>query len=323
MKTIPSTVWALGIVSLLTDVSSEMIHSLLPLFLVSVLGAGALTVGWIEGSAEAVALIVKTFSGTLSDRFGRRKRWVLAGYGLATLTKPLFALANSIPLVFGARFLDRIGKGIRGAPRDALIADATPAAVRGAAFGLRQSLDTIGAFVGPLLAIVLMRLTGDHYRRVFAFAVIPGVLALIILFYGVREPDQKMRPTARPAIRWHVWQQLGRTYWMVVALGSVFTLARFSEAFLLLRAQSTGMTPDMVPIHPGDHECGLFRNRLPRGPHLRSRGPHGLAGRGHGFSFRFGYSVGAFAKCVAGCFGCGPVGHAHGVDAGVVCRSGG
>ena len=185
---IPTGIWVLGFVSLLMDVSSEMIHSLLPLFLVSSLGASALTVGIIEGLAESTALIVKIFSGTLSDYLGKRKVLAVTGYALGALSKPLFALAPGIGTVLGARLIDRVGKGIRGAPRDALIADIAPAEIRGAAYGLRQSLDTVGAFLGPLLAVVLMLWWADQFRAVFWVAVIPGLLSVSLLLFGVREP---------------------------------------------------------------------------------------------------------------------------------------
>jgi MFS family permease len=230
------------------DISSEMIHSVLPLFLVAALHSNVMFVGLIEGVAEATALITKTFSGFLSDRFGKRKIFALAGYGLGTLTKPLFAMAPGVGLVFIARFLDRIGKGIRGAPRDALMADITPPEIRGAAFGLRQSLDTAGAFMGPLLAVLLMTLTGNHFRFVFWVAVIPGLLAVSILALGVKEPVTEGSASPRPPIRFRDLKQFQFPYWLVVGFGTVFTLARFSEAFLLLRAQSVGMRENWVPL---------------------------------------------------------------------------
>ncbi len=245
---LPRTVWALGLVSLCMDVSSEMIHSLLPVFLVTVLGSSALAVGVIEGLAEGSALVTKTFSGALSDRLGRRKILALAGYGLGALTKPLFALATGAGLVLAARFLDRIGKGIRGAPRDALVADVTPPESRGAAYGLRQSLDTVGAFLGPLLAAGLMAATGGHFRTVFWIAVIPGGVAVAILALAVREPRAPHDATPRPSLRWSALKDLSPAYGRVVAVGFVFTLARFSEAFLLLRAQSVGLGAAAIPL---------------------------------------------------------------------------
>jgi MFS family permease len=232
---------------MLMDMSSEMIHSLLPVFLVSVLGASALTVGVIEGVAEAVALISKVFSGALSDYLGRRKALVVIGYSLATATKPLFALASSAGMVFTARFVDRVGKGIRGAPRDALIADLTPVDSRGAAFGLRQSLDTVGALLGPLLAIGLMLLWSDDYRAVFWVAMIPGLFAISLLFIGVREPQREAAEKPVNPIHWRELQRLGRAYWWVVAIGAAFALARFSEAFLILRAQQGGLAAAWIP----------------------------------------------------------------------------
>jgi MFS family permease len=246
---IPAGIWALGFVSLLMDVSSEMIHSLLPVFMVTVLGASALAVGFIEGAAEATALIVKIFSGALSDYLGRRKWLAVAGYALGALTKPVFALAPSVGWVLAARLADRIGKGIRGAPRDALVADLAPPAIRGAAFGLRQSLDTVGAFVGPLLAVALMLAWANDFRAVFWVAVIPGLAAVALLVFGVREPQRHAdgAPRVNP-IRIDNLRRLGRGYRWVVALGALFTLARFSEAFLVLRAQQGGMPVAWVPL---------------------------------------------------------------------------
>lgn len=244
---IPRGVWALGFVSLFMDISSEMIHGLLPLFLVSVLGANALIVGIIEGIGEALALIVRLFAGVLSDYLKRRKPLVLIGYLLGTLSKPLFALANSDGFVLTARSLDRIGKGIRGAPRDALIADLTPAKIRGAAYGLRQSLDSMGAVLGPSLAIVFMWLSNDNFRFVFWLAVIPGLLSVAVIVLFVKEPKQH---PADANIRFHLSdiKKLSRIYWLILIVGMVFTLARFSEAFLLLRAQETGLPTHFVPL---------------------------------------------------------------------------
>jgi MFS family permease len=247
-RQIPSGVWALGLVSLLMDLSSEMIHALLPLYLVVAFGASALTVGIIEGIAEATALIVKIFSGALSDRLGKRKLLAALGYGLAALTKPLFPLAPSVAWLFAARFVDRIGKGIRGAPRDALIADLSPAEVRGASFGLRQSLDTVGAFLGPLVALALMVLTADNFPLVFWIATIPALLCFAVIMFAVHEPERPvaLAPVRAPLSRAEI-ARLGRSFWLVVAVATVFTLARFSEAFLLLRAQSVGLAVALVP----------------------------------------------------------------------------
>jgi MFS family permease len=248
MKHLPAGVWVLGFVSMLMDISSEMIHALLPLFLVTTLGASALAVGLIEGAAESLALIVKVFSGVLSDWWGRRKALVVFGYGLSAFTKPLFALANGAGLVVIARLVDRIGKGIRGAPRDALIADIAPPAMRGAAFGLRQSLDTVGAFIGPLLAVGLMILWANDFRAVFWAAAIPAFLAVALLLWGLDEPATVRARTPGNPIRRENLRRLGKQYWWVVAVGAVFSLARFSEAFLLLRAQQGGMALSLVPL---------------------------------------------------------------------------
>ena len=246
---LPPSIWALGFVSLLMDISSEMIHSLLPMFMVSVLGASALAVGLIEGAAEATALIVKVFSGALSDYLGKRKRLAVIGYALGAFTKPLFAMSSSLTVILAARVTDRIGKGIRGAPRDALVADLAPPEIRGAAFGLRQSLDTVGAFVGPLLAVALMLLWSNDFRAVFWVAVIPGIMAVALLIFGVREPDRHVDGSKRSnPIRRENLRRLPRTYWMVVGVGALFTLARFSEAFLVLRAQQGGMPVAWVPL---------------------------------------------------------------------------
>lgn len=247
-RTLPHGVWALGLVSLLMDLSSEMIHSLLPVFLVTVLGAGALSVGIVEGVAEATSSIVKLFSGTLSDRLGRRKPLVLLGYGMAALTKPLFPLAGSVAMVLAARFVDRVGKGIRGAPRDALIADLTPPDQRGAAYGLRQALDTVGAVLGPLAAMALMALSADDFRLVFWVAAVPALLCVTVLALGVREPPS----AARARLPRPLWSRagvagLGPRFWALVAVAVVMTLARFSEAFLVLRALDVGLAVALVP----------------------------------------------------------------------------
>ncbi|MDN2487352.1 MFS transporter [Kosakonia sacchari] len=245
---IPAGVWVLGGVSMLMDISSEMIHSLLPLFMATTLGTSVVIIGLIEGLAEATALMVKVFSGMLSDYIGKRKGLALLGYGMGALSKPLFALASTSGLVFGARMMDRLGKGIRGAPRDALVADVTPAEIRGAAFGLRQSLDTVGAFLGPLLAVALMLLWNDNFQAVFWIAVIPGVLAVALLFFGLHEPQTPITQKRTNPIRRENLKRLSRAYWWVVALGFVFTLARFSEAFLVLRAQQMEIPLATIPL---------------------------------------------------------------------------
>jgi len=248
LSRIPRGVWVLGFVSMLMDVSSEMIHSLLPLFMVTVLGASALAVGLIEGLAESTALLVRVFSGVLSDYLGKRKWLAVLGYGLGALTKPLFAIASSTGMVLTARLLDRVGKGIRGAPRDALIADITPESVRGAAFGLRQSLDTVGAFLGPLLGVGLMLLWANDFRAVFWVAVIPGLMAVALLAFGVREPQRRDGEKTVNPIRRENLKRLSAAYWWVVGIGAVFTLARFSEAFLVLRADQGGIPLALVPL---------------------------------------------------------------------------
>ncbi len=244
----PAGIWVLGFVSLLMDISSEMIHSLLPLFLVGTLGVGVLAVGVIEGIAESTALIAKVFSGTLSDYLGRRKGLAVLGYAMGAFTKPAFALANGVGVVVAARFIDRVGKGIRGAPRDALVADIAPPAIRGAAFGLRQSLDTVGAFVGPLLATALMLVWANDFRAVFWVAAVPGFAAVALLVVGVREPAPATAVRPANPIRREALARLGAAYWWVVGLGAVFTLARFSEAFLVLRASQLGVPMAWVPL---------------------------------------------------------------------------
>jgi MFS family permease len=248
-RQIPAGVWVLGFVSMLMDVSSEMIHALLPVYLVTVLGTTALTVGVIEGIAEATAAITKVFSGALSDFIGKRKTLVAIGYGLAALTKPLFPLAPSVGWLVAARFIDRIGKGIRGAPRDALVADLAPPHLRGASFGLRQSLDTAGAFIGPGIAVALMWLTADNFHLVFWVAVVPAVAAFALIVFAVREPQRPTAPkTTRPPISLSELERLGGRFWLVVGVATAFTLARFSEAFLVLQAQSTGLPLALIPL---------------------------------------------------------------------------
>ena len=245
---LPAGIWVLGFVSLLMDISSEMIHALLPLFMVGTLGMGVALVGLLEGLAEATALILKVFSGVISDWFGKRKPLAVLGYGLGAATKPLFALATGPGMIFTARLLDRVGKGIRGAPRDALVADIAPPEQRGAAFGLRQSLDTVGAFLGPLLAVGLMLLWANDFRAVFAVAIIPAALCVALLVLGVQEPERPAgAPRVNPISRTNL-KRLPRAYWWVVGVGAVFTLARFSEAFLVLRAEQVGIALALVPL---------------------------------------------------------------------------
>jgi MFS family permease len=245
---LPRTVWALGLVSLFMDISSEMIHALLPIYIVNVFGATMITMGFIEGIAEATAMITKVFSGVLSDWLGRRKLLAALGYGLAAFTKPVFPLATGVGWLVVARFVDRIGKGIRGAPRDALVADVTPPALRGAGFGLRQALDTTGAFVGPLLAIGLMLATANSYRTVFWIAVIPAFIAFAIIVFGVKEAPHAIRKSATTPVYMEQTMRLSAPFWSVVAIATVFTLARFSEAFLVIKAQRSGMPVAFVPM---------------------------------------------------------------------------
>ena len=273
---LPRTVWALGLVSLLMDASSETIHGLLPLFLTTTLGASVALVGIIDGVAEATAAVAKVYSGYVSDRVGRRKPLILLGYGLGALSKPLFPLAASAGLVFGARFIDRIGKGLRGAPRDALIADVTPDCQRGRAYGLRQALDTVGAFIGPLAAIGLMQIYADDIRAVFWFAALPALLSVLLVLFGVQDTEATPRPaSARPPIQWRDLRSLDAAYWRVVALGVVFTLARFSEAFLILKAHDSGLRLALAPLvlvamnvvySLGAYPAGVLADRMrPRG----------------------------------------------------------
>ena len=276
-RRVPSGVVALGFVSLLMDVSSEMIHALLPIFMVTVLGASATGVGIVEGIAEATASVVKVFSGALSDRMGRRKPLLLLGYGMAALSKPAFPLAGSVAEVLGARFIDRVGKGIRGAPRDALIADITPPEHRGAAYGLRQSMDSVGAILGPLAAIALLWLYAGDMRAVFWWAVLPGLHAVLLLALGVREPARQQTGKRPWPLRRAEIATLPRAYWIVLGIGAVFALARFSEAFLILRAQADGLAIGWLPLvlvgmnivyAVGAMPAGVLSDRIGRGAPL-------------------------------------------------------
>ncbi len=246
---LPRAIWAIGFVSMFMDISSEMIHALLPVYLTTVLGASMMSVGLIEGIAEATASITKLFSGVVSDWFGKRKLLAVIGYGLAAFTKPVFPLAASIGWITAARFIDRIGKGIRGAPRDALVADITPKELRGAAFGLRQSLDTVGAFLGPVIAIALMWWSANDFKFIFWMAVIPAFVAVAVLVFGVKEPADV------PRAKGQVWplssqamKAMGGSFWLVMAIATLFTLARFSEAFLILKAQQSGLSLMWMPM---------------------------------------------------------------------------
>lgn len=247
-RKLPRGIWVLGFVSMFMDISSELVHSLLPLFMATALGASMVTIGIVEGVAEGAAAITKVFSGAISDYFGKRKLLAVVGYALGALTKPVFPLATTIGWVFGARFVDRIGKGIRGAPRDALIADIAPPQLRGAAYGLRQSLDSFGAFVGPLLAVAFMIWLENDIKAVLWVAVVPAFLAVFLLIVALREPES---PEQAAGPRNHLTladaRRLPFRYWLVVMLGAVFTLARFSEAFLILRAQDVGLAIGYVP----------------------------------------------------------------------------
>lgn len=248
LSRIPRGIWALGFVSMLMDISSEMIHALLPVYLVTVMGSSMLAVGFIEGIAEATAAITKVFSGALSDWLGRRKLLAAIGYGLAAFTKPVFPLAETVAWVVVARFVDRIGKGIRGAPRDALIADLAPPGLRGASFGLRQSLDTAGAFLGPLLAIGLMAVSANNIQLVFWVAVVPAFGALALIVFAVHDaPGADGAGTPGVPLSRAELSRLPPVYWAIVGISAVFTLARFSEAFLVLRAQETGVALMLIP----------------------------------------------------------------------------
>jgi MFS family permease len=245
---LPAGIWALGLVSMLMDTSSELVHSLLPVFMATVLGVSMTTIGVVEGVAEATAAITKVFSGAISDHLGKRKLLAVLGYGLAAVTKPVFPLATTIGWVFTARFIDRIGKGIRGAPRDALVADITPRELRGRAYGLRQSLDSVGAFGGPLLAVAFMAWFANDIRAVFWVAVVPAFMAVALLVFGVREPERAHANSGmRRPLTLAGAGRLPLRYWLIVLLGAAFTLARFSEAFLVLRAQDVGLALGYVP----------------------------------------------------------------------------
>jgi MFS family permease len=249
IRSVPRTIWALGLVSMFMDISSEMINSLLPVYLVASLGASPALVGIIEGVAEATASIAKFFSGWLSDRLGRRKLLTVLGYGLSAITKPIFPLAGTPYEVLVARFLDRIGKGIRDAPRDALVADVTPENLRGAGFGLRQALDSGGAFLGPLAAIGFMWAFDNNMRAVFGLAIVPAAIAVVVLIVGVKEPTQKKQlPNAKSPLSWAEAKEIGAPFWVAVAVGVMFTLARFSEAFLVLRGSNAGIPLALVPV---------------------------------------------------------------------------
>ncbi len=313
---IPRTVWVLGFVSCFMDISSEMIHALLPLFLTTTLGVSVAVVGLIDGVAESSASIAKVFSGYLSDRMGRRKPLILMGYALGALSKPFFAMAGGPITVFSARFADRIGKGLRGAPRDALVADVTPPEIRGRAYGLRQALDTVGAFAGPLIAIALMALLANDMRAVFWLALIPGMLAVLCVILGV-EDRRSDADHARPPIVMRDLKRLPKAFWSVVGLGIVFTLARFGEAFPDPAGQRRGIAADVGAARAGGDECCLFARCVSGGRSIRSvirshivalrdRGPH---------SRRSDAGVRRW-PCRRLCR-CGALGRAHGADPGL------
>ena len=250
LAAVPRGVWVLGLVSMCMDLSSELVHSLLPLYMATALGASVFVIGIIEGIAEALALIVKLFSGVISDHFRKRKPLVLLGYGLAAISKFAFPLAPTLSWIVGARFADRLGKGIRGAPRDALITDITPAAARGRSFGLRQALDTVGAIGGPLLALGAMAYFAGSFHAAFWIAVVPAMLAVLLIVVGVDEPDRPRSPATgiKTGLRMADVRRLPRNYFFVVTIAGVLTLARFSEAFLVLRAQNIGFSNTMAPL---------------------------------------------------------------------------
>jgi MFS family permease len=277
LRRIPVGIWALGLGSMFMDISSELVHSLLPLFMIGVLGASMVTVGVVEGVAEATAAIVKVFSGALSDYLGKRKFLLVLGYSLAALTKPVFPLATAMSWVFLARFVDRVGKGIREAPRDALIAETVPSALRGAAYGLRQALDSVGAFLGPLLAMALMAWLASEVKAVMWFAVPPAFIAVALLAVAVHEPERKQGGSAeRPRLATADARRLPARYWLVVLLGAAFTLARFSEAFLILRAQDVGLALALVPGVMVVMNVVYAAIAFPAGAAADRRGAHGL-----------------------------------------------
>ncbi|MEZ5479077.1 MAG: MFS transporter [Thiolinea sp.] len=245
---LPRTVWVLGLVSLFMDMSSEFIHAILPIYLTTTLGLSVLMVGMVEGIAEATASFMKVFSGALSDRFHNRKGLLLSGYGLAALTKPVFPLANTALEVVAARFVDRIGKGIRGAPRDALVADVTPPGQLNTAYGLRQSLDTVGAFIGPLLAMLMLYFYAHDLRTVMWMAVIPALICVGLIVWGVREPVQPAEQKSKPRLQWQEIRHLPTGYWLLLGLTAVVTLARMTDALLVLRAQENGLQLVWIPL---------------------------------------------------------------------------
>ena len=243
----PRNVWVLGFVSLFMDLSSEIYHALLPAFVTIVLGLPVTALGAIDGIAEATANFGKLFSGRLSDRSLRRKPWIMGGYGLAALSKPLFPLASSAATLMLARFADRIGKGIRGSPRDAMVADETPPEIRGRAFGLRQALDTVGALLAPLAAIGLMALFASDIRMVYWIAVIPAAISFFLAWLALREPEQHLTAVKKSPF-FSGFRELDRETKRLLQVGFLFTLARFSEAFLILKGMDVGLTEATSPL---------------------------------------------------------------------------
>ena len=276
-RALPAGIWVLGVGSLFMDTSSELIHSVLPIFLVTSLGASMVTIGLIEGAAEAAAAITKVFSGALSDYLGKRKFLLVSGYALAAFTKPIFPLATTVNWVFAARLVDRLGKGIRGAPRDALVADMAPASMRGAAYGLRQALDSVGAVIGPALAVALMIWFVDDIRMLMWFAVAPAFTTVALLLLYVREPGRShVERRARVPLTLADAMHLPLRYWLVVLLGALFTLARFSEAFLVLRAQSVGLELSYVPLVMIVMNVAYAGSAYPAGAAADRTSPHTL-----------------------------------------------
>lgn len=247
-RRLPRDVWALGFVSLFMDISSETVYGILPLFLFSVLGASVTSIGFLEGVAEATALILKVISGPLSDLLKKRKPLIILGYSMGALSKPLFAIATSVPFVFAVRVFDRMGKGIRGASRDAMLADIAPEKMRGESFGVRQALDTTGAYLGPLLAIFLLWLTHNNFRVVFWIAGIPGVLSVLVLYFGVREKEHEEKTKSKIRLKFSELKQFHISFWFISVVGAVFQLARFSDAFLILRGKDLGIDVKFTPF---------------------------------------------------------------------------
>jgi MFS family permease len=272
---LPRTVWVLGFVSLLTDLSSEIYHALLPAFITVTLALPAVALGAIDGIAEATASFAKLVSGRLSDRSMRRKPWILGGYGLAAAAKPLFAVATNAWMVMVARFSDRVGKGIRGAPRDAMIADETPPAIRGRAFGLRQGLDTVGALLAPIVAVALMFAFSDDIRTVFWVAMIPAVAAVILILVALREPEVHSAPR-QPQALLAGFRDINRQTRRVLAVAFLVMLARFSEGFLILRGIDIGLSPAVSPLVMVVFSLGFLALAYPAGALSDSTNPRSI-----------------------------------------------